>query len=247
MSSPQIPDPAFHRWPAGSTQEYIEARRLLFEKEYNLINQIEEVASQRRALPLGPVLADYEFEEGPADLQASDEVRKVTLTDIVKGGNQAHKTLLVYHMMMDTNDTNACPACSMFIDGLNGVAKHLAHHFSLVIVAKAPISSIREYARKREWSHLRFLSSASNTFNKDMGVERPDWYKDLAQGPGFSVFRLEKGEDGGDRLRFWYHTTPHFGRVNGKEVVRGMDLLTPVWNLLDITPEGRGQWNPSHD
>lgn len=27
---------------------------------------------------------------------------------------------------------------------------------------------------------------------------------------------------------------------------RGIELLTPVWNLLDLTPEGRGDWYPSH-
>ena len=26
---------------------------------------------------------------------------------------------------------------------------------------------------------------------------------------------------------------------------RGIDLLSPVWNLLDLTPEGRGEWLPS--
>jgi len=25
---------------------------------------------------------------------------------------------------------------------------------------------------------------------------------------------------------------------------RGLDLLTPVWNFLDLTPEGRGDWSP---
>jgi predicted dithiol-disulfide oxidoreductase (DUF899 family) len=28
---------------------------------------------------------------------------------------------------------------------------------------------------------------------------------------------------------------------------RAMDLFTPVWNLLDLLPEGRGDWMPSHD
>ena len=26
---------------------------------------------------------------------------------------------------------------------------------------------------------------------------------------------------------------------------RGIDLLSPVWNLLDLTPKGRGDWEPS--
>jgi len=25
---------------------------------------------------------------------------------------------------------------------------------------------------------------------------------------------------------------------------RGMDLLSPVWNFHDLTPEGRGDWLP---
>ena len=26
---------------------------------------------------------------------------------------------------------------------------------------------------------------------------------------------------------------------------RGVDLLSPVWNLLDLTPQGRGDWYAS--
>jgi predicted dithiol-disulfide oxidoreductase (DUF899 family) len=26
---------------------------------------------------------------------------------------------------------------------------------------------------------------------------------------------------------------------------RGIDLLSPVWHLLDLTPGGRGDWYPS--
>jgi predicted dithiol-disulfide oxidoreductase (DUF899 family) len=25
---------------------------------------------------------------------------------------------------------------------------------------------------------------------------------------------------------------------------RGLDLYTPVWNFLDLTPDGRGDWFP---
>ena len=28
------------------------------------------------------------------------------------------------------------------------------------------------------------------------------------------------------------------------EHFRGMDLLSPVWNFLDLTPAGRGDWFP---
>lgn len=146
----------------------------------------------------------------------------------------------------------------MFIDGLNGVAKHLAQRFDLVIIAKAPITAVRAYAQKRNWKDLRFLSSHDNSFNKDMGLERPHWMKELNQGPGLSVFQYEeKSESQGDveggksgkdgNVRFWYQTTPHFGKRKENEVIRAMDLLTPVWNLFDVTPEGRGTWDAGLD
>ncbi|MFI7499222.1 hypothetical protein ACIBVL_12045 [Streptomyces sp. NPDC049687] len=28
---------------------------------------------------------------------------------------------------------------------------------------------------------------------------------------------------------------------------RGIDLLTPVWHLLDLTPHGRADWYPALD
>jgi len=31
--------------------------------------------------------------------------------------------------------------------------------------------------------------------------------------------------------------------VPGK--IRGIDLLSPVWNVLDLLPAGRGDWEPS--
>ncbi len=27
---------------------------------------------------------------------------------------------------------------------------------------------------------------------------------------------------------------------------RAMELLIPVWNLLDLLPDGRGDWMPKH-
>ncbi|KAF2470992.1 DUF899-domain-containing protein [Lindgomyces ingoldianus] len=242
MTSIQVPNPAFYKWPASATGEYIAARRALLEKEYALRNQIEEVASQRRALPLGPILPTYTFEEGPKDLAASSPITKVTLSDVAKPGSLSHKTLVVYHLMMGENATKACPGCSMFVDGLNGVAKHLAQRFNLVVIAKAPLPVIREYAMKRGWHDLRFLSSFGNSFNKDMGVEAPEWMDDMPQGPGMSVFKYEE-DDGEGKVRFLYQTNPHFDR----DVIRGMDLLTPVWNILDITPEGRGDWDPGFE
>lgn len=85
--------------PSTTPEGYIKARRDLLEKEYALVKQIEEVAAQRRALPPGPILPTYTFEEGPRDINdESGETTKITLTDFIKSNEFGHKTLLVYHM-----------------------------------------------------------------------------------------------------------------------------------------------------
>lgn len=95
-------DPSFHKWPASVDDDYVTARRALLEKEYALVNQIEEVAAQRRALPAGPVLPTYTFEEGPKDLNENSPVKQITLAEVAKPGELGHKTLVVYHMMVSS-------------------------------------------------------------------------------------------------------------------------------------------------
>ena len=46
--------------------EYVRAREDLRVAELELMRHREQVAEQRRALPEGPVVDDYVFEEGPA-------------------------------------------------------------------------------------------------------------------------------------------------------------------------------------
>ncbi|MGC1759940.1 MAG: DUF899 family protein, partial [Candidatus Cybelea sp.] len=46
----------------------------------------------------------------------------------------------------------------------------------------------------------------------------------------------------GDRVRHVYTAHP---MLEDRE--RGIDLLSPVWNLYDLMPSGRGDWYPSND
>ena len=50
-----------------------------------------------------------------------------------------------------------------------------------------------------------------------------------------SVFTLEP--DG--TPRHYYSAHP---RMSDDIQQRGIDLLTPAWHLLDLTPQGRGEW-----
>ena len=115
------------------------------------------------------------------------------------------------------------------------MARHLAQNVNFAIVVQAPIDDIRDYARHRSWHHLRLVSSAGTTFKSDFRTQNEKGRQD----PAISVFALV--DDGSPR--HFYSGDPFMGQ--GTE--GGLDALSPVWNLLDLTPNGRGDWYPSRD
>ncbi|GGU03712.1 DUF899 family protein [Actinomadura citrea] len=218
---PEIPP----MWPVGTSQEYIDARIELAKAERLLRDRVEEVAAARRRMPGGAVLGDYTLTEGPADLEKDEPTGSVSLRDLFGD----HETLVVYHLMYHPDDQAACPMCSMWVDGFNGVAAHLAQHTAFAVVGKAPLPMLRAWARRRGWDEVRILSSHGTAFNADMHAERPDG----AQRPMISVLAREDG-----RVRHFYTLPADF--LDGAQ--RGIDLLSPVWNVLDLLPGGRGDW-----
>jgi predicted dithiol-disulfide oxidoreductase (DUF899 family) len=224
-----------NRWPPNTPQSYITARNELLKQEYALRAQIEQVAALRRGLPKSAVMPSYDFAEGPADLTSDTPVKTTTLASLAADG----RSLVTYHFMFDPTDEEPCSMCSMIIDNFNGVSKHLAQNINLAIVAKAPLPALREWARKRNWNNLRFLSSYNCTFNADMGLEQPGYAKDANQVAGVSVFR--KDDEG--QVRHVYTAFPHI--EPGSQ--RGLDLLASVYNVMDLTPEGRGSWYAEND
>ena len=184
-------------------------------------------------------MKSYTFTEGPADInEASGPTKETTLAELASDG----RTLAIYHMMFAAKDDAPCPMCASFVDGINGVGQHLAHRINFAIIAKAPIGQLREYAAKRGWKNLRFLSSSENDFNADMHMESPEGAPDAEQFAGLSVFR-EDSEDPG-KIRHTYTALPTFGN----RTERGLDALSPLWNMFDLLPEGRDKkWYPNHD
>lgn len=219
---------------AGESAEYAAAREDLRLAEIDLMRHREKVAAQRRALPHGPPVDDYVFLEGPADLEAGDTpVREVTLSELF---TEAGRPLIVYHFMYGKQQTEPCPMCTLWIDGFNGVARHVTRNADFVIAAAADPPAVREHARNRGWNRLRLLSCGDSTFKYDLGSEDKDGEQDST----VSVFTRD--DDGTVRHR--YSTHP---RMADDIDQRGIDLLAPVWHLLDLTPQGRGDWFPSLD
>jgi predicted dithiol-disulfide oxidoreductase (DUF899 family) len=216
----------------GESEEYRKLREELLTAEIALKDQIERVAVLRRQLPLGKRMSEYLFREGPADLSRNDpaDMFDVRLSDLFTDG---HETLLVDHMMFSAGpyDITPCTMCSMWADGYNAVAPHVMQRTSFVLVAKAEITDLRNFARRRSWGRIRLLSSFNTSFDHDCGMGNTDG----TTMPGLSVFT--RTPDGSVYHRYSICA----------ELERGIDLYSPVWNLFDLLPQGRGDWYPGHD
>ena len=213
--------------PPGASAEYRTARRALAEAESALHQQVLAVAAQRQALPIGPEMPNYEFSEGPSDLDAGDEETIVTLSELFGD----HDELIVYHVMFHPDDNKPCPMCSSIVDGFTGIAKHLGDRCALAIIAKAPIGKLRAWARRQEWRNLRLVSSFDNSFTTDLGTEGSRG----SHIPAVSVFTRD-----GTTIHHRYTQSADFADgSNG-----GVDQIWPIWHLIDLLPSGRTDWLP---
>jgi predicted dithiol-disulfide oxidoreductase (DUF899 family) len=220
---------ARHTRLPGESADYLAAREELRDAEIELMRHRERVAALRRALPQGAEVDDYVFLEGPADLDTGDTpVREVRLSELFTGPG---RPLIVYQFMYGKRQTDPCPMCTLWIDGFNGVAHHVAQNADLVVLAAAEPPALRRHARARGWSRLRLLSAGDSTFKYDLGSEDEDG----AQDSTVSVFT----RDADGTVRHFYSAHP---RMSEDIDQRGIDLLNPVWHLLDLTPGGRGDW-----
>src|SRR5215469_1403304 len=102
----------------NESSEYLAKREELRLAEIELMKQRERVADLRRHLPQSTTVQDYEFEEGPRELNADDTVSKVRLSELF---TQPNRSLVIYHFMFGKKN-KACPMCTAWIDGANGVA-----------------------------------------------------------------------------------------------------------------------------
>jgi predicted dithiol-disulfide oxidoreductase (DUF899 family) len=219
---------------ANESPEYLAKREEIRLAEIELMRQRERVAELRRALPLGAILQDYEFLEGQPSLDNGDEpIQKVRLSELFTGPD---RSLVIYQFMFGKKQTKACPMCTAWIDCVNGIAHHLAQNIDVAIVAAADPVTLRAYARNRGWNRLRLLSAGESTFKYDLGSEDREGNQDS------TISVLTRDADG--TLRHFYSGHPWLGE-DVKE--RGIDELNPIWNFLDLTPEGRGTFYASFD
>ena len=143
-----------------------------------------------------------------------------------------------------------CTGCTHFLDGLNGATPHISQRLNFYVVAKSPWQRLSKLAEDRCWEHLQFLSTDGNSYDRDYFGDslalspRMRRQRDFKEGeewdmPMLNAFHREDGFI----HHFWGSELLYVPAEPGQEY-RHNDALDPLWNFLDLSPEGRGQFEP---
>jgi predicted dithiol-disulfide oxidoreductase (DUF899 family) len=218
--------------PVVSPADWQVAHDELLAKEKAATRARDELAAERRRLPIVLIDKDYVF-EGP-DGEAS-------LLDLFEGRRQ----LILYHFMFAPGVEGwpdaGCPGCSMFVDQISHLAHLHARDTSFALVSRAPLAQIEPYKERMGWT-VPWFSSSGSDFNVDFGVTRDD-----GETFGLSIFLRD-----GDRVFRSYFTS---GRgVEALGSIWTLLDLTPLGRQADWedSPPGRPQtpryeWWRRHD
>ena len=225
----------------GESAEYRAARDALLEREIASRRETEAIAAARRALPPGGLVAqDYAFQ----DLDTDGERVTVQLSELFEDAD----TLVTYSMMFPREPADGrpapdsgtvallpfldgpCPSCTSILDQADGAVRHLGSLVPFVVIAKAPVEQLHAFARDRGWKHLRLVSAAGSTYQRDYNAEAPDG----RQLPMLNVFRRD-----GDGIRHFWGSELFYAPTDPDQDPRHIAILEPAWSLLDITPAGR--------
>jgi predicted dithiol-disulfide oxidoreductase (DUF899 family) len=226
----------------GESAEYRTARDRLLEQEIELRRATEAVAAARRELPPGgPVPEDYIFQGAGPDGAPTD----VRLSQLFAPGKDS---LVIYSFMFPRSPQDErpgpasgetarlplaegpCPSCVALLDQLDGAAEHATQQLNLAVVAKSPLPRILAFAQERGWRRLRLLSSAANSYNRDYRAETADG----SQLPVLNVFHRDR-----ETIRHFWGSELMYAPTDPGQDPRHVGTLEPVWNLFDLTPEGR--------
>jgi predicted dithiol-disulfide oxidoreductase (DUF899 family) len=209
------------RFPHESAA-YRAARTALLAEEIELRRHIERVAAQRRALPPGgEVIGDYRFEgeDGPTDF-------------LGLFGNR--QTLAAYSYMFGPERERACPMCTNVLSAWEGVAADIGQRISLVVIARSPIGRLTAWKRERGWRNLRLFTDLTGAYSRDYHGILPDG----SEIPAINIFTRRDGTP----RHFW---SGEMTSGDPGQDPRGAPDPSPLWTVLDTTPEGRGaDWYP---
>ncbi len=209
-----------------SPEEWLTARKQLLAKEKEFTRLRDELSRQRREMPWEKVEKKYVFAGAKG---------KETLADLFDGRSQ----LIVYHFMFGPGWKEGCPSCSFLADGFDAAVIHLAQRdTTFVAVSRATLPEIEVFQKRMGWK-FKWVSSNGSDFNYDYQVSVGNgettgnkvYYNysltefPSEERPGLSVFFRRNAEV--------FHTYSTYAR--------GLDILLPTYNFLDMTAKGRDE------
>lgn len=209
-----------------SPAEWLSARKKLLAKEKEFTRLRDELSRERRELPWEKVEKKYVFEGAKG---------KESLADLFGG----HSQLIIYHFMLGPGWKEGCPSCSFLADSFDAAALHMAQRdTAFAVISRATLPEIQQFQKRMGWK-FTWLSSNGTDFNGDFQVYASK--DEIASGksiynyeksefpseerPGLSAFFLRDGEV--------FHTYSSYAR--------GLDILLPTYNMLDMTAKGRNE------
>jgi predicted dithiol-disulfide oxidoreductase (DUF899 family) len=209
-----------------SPSEWLAARKEFLRKEREFTHLRDDLSRLRRELPWERVEKQYVF-DGPHG--------KESLADLFAGRSQ----LIVYHFMFGPGWKEGCPSCSFLADSFDAARVHLAQRdVTLVAISRATLPEIDAFQKRMGWK-FKWLSSNATDFNydyqvsasKDEARKKQVYYNyemtefPSEERPGLSAFAKRDGEV--------FHTYSSYAR--------GLDILLPTYNFLDMAPKGRDE------
>ena len=209
--------------------EWLKARKELLKAEKEFEKTKLEMRSKRAKLPIYEISTDYEF--------VATDGKTVKMSQLFN--DKSNNNLIVYHLMFDPNDSNACKWCQFFVDNFNGICKHLQPRSNIIVIGKANYKKLLKLKERKKWD-IEIYSSLNNNFNLNFGVEYNEntqkngkFYNydneknknQLGQSPGLSVFKKKN-----NKIYHYYST-----------YAAGLSNVNVIFGLLDLLPEGRNE------
>lgn len=214
-----------------SRDQWLAERKKLLSQEKELTKQRDRVNAERRRLPMVKIETGYVF-DGPDG--------KHSLQDLFDGRLQ----LIVYHFMFDPAWDKGCSGCTGYVNALGDLSPLNKRDTTFVLVSRAPLAKLEAYKEQMGWS-IPWFSSFGSDFNYDFHVTHDESvapieynYEDKTSLEARRGKDKAKGEDHGLSVFFrldddLFHTYSVYAR--------GVENLTDVNSLLDVTPYGRQQ------
>ena len=211
-----------------SREEWIRARVALLDREKALTKARDELAAERRRLPMVEVTEDYGF-------TAADGSSR-TLLDLFEGRHQ----LIIYRAFFEPGvfgwPEHACRGCSLGADQVAHLAHLNARDTTLAYVSRAPQADIARLKARMGWEMPWY--TITDSFDADFGVDQ--WHgHNVFFRDGVRVFRTyfinSRGDEAMGSTWSYLDATPLGRQETWEDSPEGYPQSAPYkwWNWHD--------------